>query len=64
MVRRSFDERTKARKLRMTMNVQGDELVVVTLRPPSRRRRGARGAEATEIAQDLTELVRQEVVRR
>lgn len=48
---------------RLTMNVQGDELVVVTLRPPSRRRR-ALTAEATEIAADLAELLRQEVVTR
>lgn len=49
---------------RLTMNVQGgDELVMVTLRPPSRRRR-ALSAEATEIAQDLAQLLRQEVVTR
>jgi hypothetical protein len=48
---------------RMTMNVQhGDDLVVVTLRPPSRRRR-ALTADATEIAEDLTQLLRQEVTR-
>jgi hypothetical protein len=48
---------------RMTMNVQhGEELVVVTLRPPSRRRR-ALTAEAREIAEDLAQLLRQEVTR-
>jgi hypothetical protein len=48
---------------RMTMNVQnGEELVVVTLRPPSRRRR-ALTAEATEIAEDLAQLLRQAVTR-
>jgi hypothetical protein len=47
----------------MTMNVQhGEELVVVTLRPPSRRRR-ALTAEAIEIAEDLAQLLRQEVTR-
>lgn len=46
---------------RMTMNAHADELTVVTLRPASRRRRALTG-EATELAEDLTELLRQAVV--
>lgn len=45
---------------RMTMNVHADELTAVTLRPASRRRR-ALSAESTELAEDLTELLRQAV---
>ena len=44
------------------MNVQAEELVAVTLRPASRRRR-ALIAESTVLAEDLTELLRQAVVR-
>jgi hypothetical protein len=45
---------------RMTMNAHADELTIVTLRPVSRRR--ALSAEAAELAEDLTELLRQAVV--
>lgn len=47
---------------RLAMNVQALEIAVVRLHPASRRRR-ALTAEPMEIAEDLTELLRQEVVR-
>jgi hypothetical protein len=56
--RRADAERERGR---MTMNAHADELTIVTLRPASRRRRALAG-EATELAEDLTELLRQAVV--
>jgi hypothetical protein len=47
---------------RLSMNVQAEESIAVTLRPASRRRR-ALIAESTALAEDLTELLRQAVVR-
>lgn len=47
---------------RLTMNVTAGDIVTVALRPPSRRRR-ALGGQAPELSEDLTELLRQEVVR-
>lgn len=47
---------------RLTMNVAAADIVTVALRPPSRRRR-ALVAQAMELSEDLTELLRQEVVR-
>lgn len=48
---------------RMSMNVQGPDGLVVGLRPATRRRR-ALTAEANDIAEDLTELLRQVATER
>ncbi len=47
---------------RLSMNVRADEFVAVILRPASRRRR-ALIADAAALAEDLTELLRQEIVQ-